>query len=251
MKSQEIISDEIIHANVRSSVQQAPHLAEAGGKLLNVRPHPDKFAERLQAFNNKSAGTSTVANERGADSNGPTSSNVKAPEHAGSILSGYSPYANYRGQPIVSPYILPGQQMTLQQFVNSMNGVNDKGIPQIPSQFAPMQNMQLQPAPELPMVEEEPLYVNAKQYHCIVRRRKQREKLEAKNQIMKRKRYLHESRHQHAVRRQRGAGGRFLPKDKTAVAAKTGTSKKAAPEKAAPEKAAPKANNSEKETKSA
>lgn len=87
------------------------------------------------------------------------------------------------------------------------------------------------PPPQSPDIsadaaDESPILVNAKQYARIVKRRVARERLEERFRLSseRRKGYMHESRHRHAMRRPRGPNGRFLTADEIAeIKRKTGS----------------------------
>lgn len=115
-------------------------------------------------------------------------------QHAQTVHNGLPP------QPTAAPPAMPPQPPS-----------NQPPQPPTPAQAH-------QQSPELVPAEETPLYVNAKQFHRILKRRVARQKLEEALRLTskQRKPYLHESRHNHAMRRPRGPGGRFLTADEVA-----------------------------------
>ncbi|TQV99774.1 hypothetical protein V2A60_005216 [Cordyceps javanica] len=102
------------------------------------------------------------------------------------------------------------------------------GVPQAQMAMAHPQSPELASSG----VEESPLYVNAKQFHRILKRRVARQRLEEQLRLTSKGRrpYLHESRHNHAMRRPRGPGGRFLTTEEVAALEKDGKGPEDSPE---------------------
>ncbi|MCJ1474326.1 Transcriptional activator [Lambiella insularis] len=133
--------------------------------------------------------------------------NVSSPHmnNAQPVMMNHHPQphrASVPPQSMAPPLQMPQHQHSQQQ-------------PPPPQQHPPSPESVPAPGP----VEESPLYVNAKQFHRILKRRVARQKLEEALRLTSkgRKPYLHESRHKHAMRRPRGPGGRFLTADEVAA----------------------------------
>jgi nuclear transcription factor Y, alpha len=123
----------------------------------------------------------------------------------------------------------PRSPQQMSQMPRRLSQVTSPGVPTasmmnhgrsaVPPPMPPAQAMPQPQSPEMPAgAEESPLYVNAKQFHRILKRRVARQRLEEALRLTSkgRKPYLHESRHNHAMRRPRGPGGRFLTAEEVA-----------------------------------
>ena len=135
----------------------------------------------------------------------------RSPPQMPSIPNQLSNAPRRMSQQLGSPHVPPAQP------------VMNMARPSVPPHQPPSQ-----PSPEVTgATEESPLYVNAKQFHRILKRRVARQKLEEQLRLTSkgRKPYLHESRHNHAMRRPRGPGGRFLTADEVAAMEKAGENK--------------------------
>ncbi|KRZ57013.1 Nuclear transcription factor Y subunit alpha, partial [Trichinella nativa] len=123
--------------------------------------------------------------------------------------------------------VSPSGSANIAQLLQNSTGQNGSPVPQIlmvinPSILNSATAIQNDAKTES---DDQPFLVNSKQYERIMKRRHTRAKLEADGRIPRgRQKYLHESRHLHALNRIRGEGGRFNSGSKRELKSKNANS---------------------------
>ncbi|XP_039041118.1 nuclear transcription factor Y subunit A-3-like [Hibiscus syriacus] len=172
-------------SSTQSTCQSYPEVASAGDSTLNEQSLISASSGGSKAHRKLDGGHAKLAFSMRAQEYGLAPSQV---DYIKSIAHIPLPYADPYFSSVASPY---APQAMIQP--------RTMGV--LPARV---------PLP-LELTQDGPIYVNAKQYQAILRRRQNRAKLEAQNKLIKaRKPYLHESRHLHALKRARGSSGRFL-----------------------------------------
>ena len=108
----------------------------------------------------------------------------------------------------------PPPVVKVEESAHGTTDIPSNALPTTPS-HRPMTECQ---GTQVGVTEEAPIYVNAKQFNRIVKRRVVREEQRVAREKQKqgvgsskqRRGYIHESRHKQAMRRPRGPGGRFI-----------------------------------------
>lgn len=197
--------DNGVPVSLPSTQKVSPRLSVSGqgGKLKTDRPQITQPQQVSPTMGVPRIGVPNTGVQQASQL--PSQRRMSHVQHSASSMASQVPPAAARRGSMPAQSSLPLQQTTANQ------------LPPQPPAGMP-QGHGSSPELEGAAPEETPLYVNAKQFHRILKRRAARRKLDEALRLTSkgRKPYLHESRHNHAMRRPRGPGGRFLTAEEVA-----------------------------------